>query len=205
MSPQPRDEERPPDREDPWERFARAFVHEARSPLNALGIYLELLAPREGGPPPSAAAQPARLVERAQDQVRRVGELLAFFSDLWSPKSDRPADLASLGRAAGRLATHEAVRHNLVWESRVPDGLVVPLLAKPSALAHGLLLLLDGALAAPEETELRLTIRREAPQLVLEFGTPALAPLLTPGIAALTALGATADLSAAALSVTFPA
>lgn len=199
-----RDDLTPTPRSDPWERFARAFVHEARSPLNALGIYLELLAPKEAGAQ-RPGAQPARLVERAQDQVRRVTDLLACFSDLWAPRAGREGvDLAALGRAAGRFAQHEAVRQNVGWTSSIADGLVVPVAAPPSALAHALLLLLDGALAVPAESTLELTIAAAAPQLRLAVSPPPDDSLTAAGLAAFVALGASVERSGAGLAVSFP-
>lgn len=150
-----------------WRRFARGFVHEVRSPLNALLIYLELLGREEGAArPPGSPA----LTARSRDQALRIEEYLKTFLVLWAAPSEGDADLAELLRAALVIASHECRRCGCTLESTLPERL--PVAVAPAGAADLLVRLLSAAIAPgravqvtleTDGVEARLTVR--APNL----------------------------------------
>jgi signal transduction histidine kinase len=86
--------------------LAKAFVHELRSPLNALGMYLDLLS--RSGNKPESGATPVQLTERSQQQIQRMDELLIACLSLTS--SDDRVDLSMFLKSLVRLAGHESMR-----------------------------------------------------------------------------------------------
>lgn len=135
---------------EPERVFARAVVHEIRSPLNALGLYLEVARSRlqRGTQDERMSAEAA--LQKAAHQIGRADEVLRSFLDLWAPDPSKPGDLATLARAAGRLASHVATRRRVALEVEVPDGAAV--VATPGrALADALLILLEEALVDASE------------------------------------------------------
>jgi signal transduction histidine kinase len=177
-----------------WSRFARAFVHETRSPLNALAIYLELVGTRQGNGQ-DGKGDPAlqRILTKAQDQVRRVDELLRIFSELWAPRGD-VTNLAAIVRAAARFSQHEAIRRGFVLKQEICERANI---AAPPLLTSGAIVALFGAvLQAPPESQLTVTLelRDAGESAVLTFSVqlpPAFeGDLLSRGAEALSVLGA---------------
>jgi hypothetical protein len=142
--------------------LARAFVHEVRSPLNALGIYVDLMGRMsehsDGGP------TPAQLVERAERQLRRVDELLEVLLAVWAPALE--VDLAALLTAAGRLAGHEAVRRGAALNV-VVDG-PAPINEPAGPVLDALFQLLDVIWSAPEPHSVTLRLKRTQGDYELE-------------------------------------
>jgi len=154
---------------EPRERLVRAFLHEARSPLNALAIYLDLLTTRVAGmpgPPGRPDAAPDRLVGRAQDQVRRLEELLSLFGDAAAPRREDGADLARTARAVGRFAAHEAVRLGCRLDVDAPGP--APVGVEPSRLSEALTELALRIVRAPEGTPIALRVQAIDGAAVLE-------------------------------------
>lgn len=176
--------------EQPWARFVRAFIHEARSPLNALAIYLEVMAGRAGGDA-EAGKTIASVLERAQSQIRRLDDLLRLFGGLAAPRPEDGTDLVPLVRAAGRFAAHEASRRGLRLDVVLPDGVTVPLAADAGAVADALVALLATALLVPEGSELRLELLVGEGEARLRLDSPGLdAARLKEAEAMLEAVGA---------------
>lgn len=186
--------------EEPWSRIVRAFLHEARSPLNALGIYLELLQAKLGG----TVAGGERAIQRAQEQVRRLEELLRVFGDLAAPTREDPVDLARVVGAVGRFAAHEATRRGLQLELRVSPSVWVR--ADAGALAESLVLLLGGALEASAGAELVFVLQAAGDVAELQLsGLPQdEETLLDAGAGALAGVGATLERTPGALLARFP-
>jgi len=158
----------PDGRDASWSNFARAFVHEARSPLNALVIYLELLGPRTAQAEGRASIAPEKVLAKAQEQVRRVEDLLRTFSELWAPRGEL-ADFAAITRSAARFSEHQAIRKSLRFTQQICES--APIAAAPVLVADALVALMSGALQArpesaidiklellPEDREARLTV-----------------------------------------------
>lgn len=177
-----------------WSRFSRAFIHEARSPLNALAIYLELLNARlvtgmtSPGKRPEAA--PDRILSKANDQVRRIEELLRAFGELWGARGES-SDFAEILRSACRFAHHEAMRHGVQLSHAICPMAVIA--CSPIQLADATVTLLGAALRAPAETTVDVTLVIEGREAVLSVrfagGPSEIQALLQPGADALRATG----------------
>jgi hypothetical protein len=189
--------------EGDWPRFARAYVHEARSPLNALGIYLELL----GTKPAPNAVRPGfsleKILTKAQEQVKRVDDLLRNFSSLWAPRGD-VADLASMARAAARFADHEANRVGLRFHKEIADNATVEL--PPLSVASAVITLLAGLLGAEAESDVTFQVQRTGDRVCVraEVQPSGQIAALSPGIQAFRELGADVTCTEGSLSASLP-
>jgi signal transduction histidine kinase len=106
-----------------WGRLAHALAHEVRGPLNALGLYVELLTmPRE----PTATES---LSAKAREQVQRVDQLLGDLLVLWAPGEEGPADLSAIVEVAVRLAGRDGRHRGDRLAAEVEPGLRVALTA----------------------------------------------------------------------------
>lgn len=188
-----------------WSRFARAFVHEARSPLNALAIYLELIGTRHGASH-DGKVDPGleRVLVKAQDQVRRVDELLRTFSDLWAPRGE-VTNLAAIVRAAARFSEHEAIRRGFQLKQQICER---ALISTPSLMAAAAVVsLLGGALQAPAESVVTLTLDLVNDGAAVRLNVSVQLPpgqekeLLHQGESAFRLLGATCTRDATSLTV----
>jgi hypothetical protein len=192
-----------------WSRFSRAFIHEARSPLNALTIYLELLNTRLVKGASTAVqrpeAAPDRVLSKANDQVRRIEELLRAFGELWGARGDN-SDFAEILRSACRFAEHEALRHSVQLTHAICPMAVVA--CSPMLLADATVTLLGAALLAPADTKLEVALTIEGREVLLSVhfaGTaPDLLELLRPGADALSATGGTVELHSHGLIARYP-
>ena len=191
-----------------WSRFSRAFIHEARSPLNALAIYLELLGTRMTGSLPHGRpeAAPDRILAKANDQIRRIEELLRAFGELWGARGET-TDLAEAARAACRFSEHEALRDGLQISHEICA--TAPVAVEPARFADALVLLLGGALRAPPDSVVRLKVAprdERQVELAVEFASTATRPplaLLEPGEAALKAIGGRVTMGQRGLTAAF--
>jgi signal transduction histidine kinase len=142
--------------------LARAFAHEVRSPLNALGVYVDML----GRPDERSDDGPkaADLAARAARQLGRVEELLQVFLELWAP--ERAPDLTTTLTAAVRLAAHEAMRrgHSLTFQAEGP----LPVRSSPAALLDALGHLFEAIWSQPERTTASLRLRGSDDEVLLE-------------------------------------
>lgn len=187
---------------EPARRFARAFVHEVRSPLNALAINLDLaltyaktaFEKKENGPKLEVA------LARAGKQIGRVDELLRLFLSLWAPATEvESCDLVEFAQAAFRLGTHVANRREADLEIAA-DG-PAQVLASGRALADTFFCLLDESLI--RGANVVLTITREPTVRMTVEVTKVSAPSWLITTRALTALGAQVTRDAQRLTVDF--
>jgi hypothetical protein len=164
-----------------WSSFARAFVHEARSPLNALVIYLELLSPRLPHAEGRSNVAPERVLAKAQEQVRRVEDLLRTFSELWAPRGN-VADLAAIVRAATRFSEHQAIRKSLRFSQQVCKTAFVPV--SPGVATDAVVALLSDALEARSESsmDVRLELVEGEPAVRFTVSLPVVAGEPAPGL-----------------------
>lgn len=179
----------PPGATEPARRLARAFVHEVRSPLNALAINLELaltyaksaFEKKENGPKLEVA------IGRAAKQVTRVEELLRVFLSLWAPATEvEECDLVEFAQAAYRLGTHLANRCEAELEI-VAEG-TAPVWVQGRALADALFCLLDESLV--KGSHVLLSIRHGPSVTLVVEVNGAEVPSWVITTRALTALGA---------------
>lgn len=151
---------------EPARVFARAMVHEIRSPLNALGLYLEVAKSRLHRDSKGERMSAEDALEKAALQIGRADEVLKSFLELWAPDPMKPGELTALTRAAGRLASHLATRRRAVLELELPSGPAV-VAAAGRALADALLTLFEEAIwdrsdAPGDEAPSRVLVTLEA-------------------------------------------
>jgi len=140
-------------------RLSAGLVHEARNPLNAMAIHLEVLADKlrdpETGEVPAALS---RNVEAARTQVRRLDELLRRYGEFAAGQGSGD-DLEACVRRAVALSEYHLRRAGLTASVAAQQGKP---LGQPDAVCHALLELLHLAIerAAPG-SELRITARAD--------------------------------------------
>lgn len=130
------------------ERLSGGFVHEARNPLNAVAIHLEVLADKLRDPETGEIpANFSRNVEAARNQVRRLDELLREYGE-FAGRQPPANDLASLLKRAASLCEYHVRRAGLSLAVEAQQGVA---LQEPDALCHAILELLHLAIcrAAP--------------------------------------------------------
>lgn len=137
-------------------RLAHAFVHAARSPLNAMALNLDIAQERLANLPPDVTEALARTLGRASKQVWRIDELLRVFLDLWAPPLDKPCDLVRLVSDVGLLASHMSSRRSASLQFEVPAQPVEVSVA-PRALVDALFCLVDESLGNESHVTLTLT------------------------------------------------
>lgn len=107
------------------ERLSAGLVHEARNPLNAMAIHLEVLADKlrddESGELPP---QYARNLDAARNQVRRLDDLLRRWGEFSCERTEAEELAVSAARAAS-LCEYHLRRAGLELAIDVPAGLVV--------------------------------------------------------------------------------
>jgi signal transduction histidine kinase len=192
---------------DAWPRYARAFIHEARSPLNALAIYLELLSSRLASaiPKDRPEASPDRILAKANDQIRRVEELLRSFGELWGARGEKTA-LSEMVSAASRFSEHEALRLGLTFSSTVVPGIVVG--CSPRPVADALVLLLGAVFRAPPESQVAVSLSPQGERAValsveVISAQPPAVDLLQAGAEALRLAGGRVEREGQRVSATF--
>jgi signal transduction histidine kinase len=160
--------------------LAKAFVHELRSPLNALGMYLELLS-RPGNNPESGPT-PVQLAERAQQQIQRMDELLIACLSLAS--NDDSVDLSKFLKSLVRLAGHESMRLGGSLRLSADEPLLVR--ANMCAVLDALCVLLEAIWSRPVQEEVTLRVAGVSGAVRLEVDGIRLdaAPLTAPFAAA---------------------
>ena len=176
--------------------FARALVHELRSPLNALGIYVDLLSrPADAGDGGPTAAQ---LAEKAQGQIRRLDELLQTFLSLASPTD---VDLTTIVTSFVRLAKHESMRRGGSLTLHADGSL--PVRAEAAPVVDAIIRLFDALWSLPVTHDVTLRLRRDADWVRLEVdgALPPAAPLRGP----FSRCGGTVTQEGGLLVVLFPA
>ncbi|MBI3183888.1 MAG: HAMP domain-containing histidine kinase [Myxococcales bacterium] len=157
-----------PDVHDALAVLVDGMQHDARNPLNAVAIHLEVLAERvrrESGAPLPPAME--KSVQAIRGQIQRVDAILRAFGDFIAPRAaGEEADLSAVAHKAVAVLGHEARRRRLVFRSSI-EGLVTVRAA--GAQVHELVLLaLLGALgSAPGGTEIRVAVRKEGAEGVL--------------------------------------
>lgn len=124
-----------------WERLARALAHEVRSPLNAMGIYLELLQTRHATVTSDGRTGLERFTGKVQEQAGRVEELVRQFLAVWAPGREGACDVATTVRGVLRFAHHEGVRRGVTVGSDVAPA-SFPVDAHAHRLVDALVLLL---------------------------------------------------------------
>ncbi len=145
-----------------------SLVHDARNPLNALSINLEVLAERLRRQAESVAPAFDKNLRVMREQILRVDAILRTFADFIAP---RPAalpdgDFSQVVLKALEVVGHECRRRRLTLRPMVEAGVKVGLDGVAGSF-FALQPLLRGLRRAPEGGEVTLTLKQEAGFAVL--------------------------------------
>lgn len=145
--------------------LAGGLVHEARNPLNAMAIHLEVLADKLRDPASGELpAHLARNLDAARNQVRRLDGLLRRFGDFASGRIEGD-DVGGCFARVVDLCEYYLRRAGVEVE---PTGTLQASVASPAPVCHVLLELLFHALAAaPRGSRIRLEAAVRGDRLAL--------------------------------------
>ncbi len=143
--------------QDAFSRLAEGLVHDARSPLNALALQLEVVSDRL-----RTANYVVDSLEKSlasmRTQIGRIDALLKRFLQFASP-SPEPAKMVDLADALSRaveVCTHDARRHGVKIETQLER---VAISAQASSLAPALLrLVMEGIDSSRSGGALRIAV-----------------------------------------------
>ena len=146
-----------------------SMLHDARNPLNALSINLEVMAERmrreTGGLPPAYEKN----IRVMREQITRVDGILRQYSDFIAPRDGVPqeADLSELTTRALSVLGHEGRKRRVALRPMIEAGVRVKAI---DGSAVGFLVIqpiLRGVMRAAQGTELVITVSRDRSNAIL--------------------------------------
>jgi signal transduction histidine kinase len=143
---------------DAFARLAEGMVHDARSPLNAMALQLEVVSDRLRTADRGLADSLEKSLDSMRAQIGRVDALLKRFLQFASPRPEPPklVDLADALNRAVEACAHDARRHGVRIETRLER---VAISAEASSLAPALLrLVMEGIDASRSGGALRIAV-----------------------------------------------
>jgi signal transduction histidine kinase len=152
-----------------------SLLHDARNPLNALSINLEVLAERlrreSGG---TLAPQHDKNIKTIREQILRVDGVMKQFADFIAPRASgaEQAELSSLIQRAVEVVGHEARRRRVALRPIIEANVKIRSegLADAQALHFVLMAALSRAIArSPSPGEVTVTLRREEASALLRI------------------------------------
>ncbi len=171
-------------------RLVDSLLHDARNPLNALAINLEVLVEKlkdEDGKVPESQEKNIRAM---REQVYRIDGILRQFADFIAPRlgASGEVNLAEVVQRALDVAGHEARKRRVKLE-RALDA-TPPLTVRDPGAVHLLVaqLLLGAVGRAEGGTEVRVQLVRAQARISLEVSAPSGAAWDEATLAALRAL-----------------
>jgi signal transduction histidine kinase len=142
-------------------RLVDSMMHEARNPLNAIAIHLEIVSEklRKSG----AAVNVDSNLQAMRSELARVDELLKKFGSFMLPKKqgDGAFPLSSAVELALELLDYERRRKNVEVAARIEAGLAVQTAERSAASSLVLALLLNSLDRAPSGSRVELTVAAE--------------------------------------------
>lgn len=146
---------------DATNRLVDSLLHDARNPLNALSINLEVLTEKLKDETGEVPPKQLKNLKAMREQVNRVDQILREYAEFFAPRSTAgPEDLSALLSRAVQLLGHEGrVKRARLTAEIDPDIRVA--LADPTELR---LLCMQPILRAlervPEEGEVAISLKR---------------------------------------------
>jgi signal transduction histidine kinase len=142
-------------------RLVDSMMHEARNPLNAIAIHLEIVSEklRKSG----ASVNVDSNLQAMRSQLARVDELLKKFSSFMLPnkRGDGAFPLSSAVELAIELLDYERRRKNVEVAARIEAGLAVQTAERSAASSLILALLLNSLDRAPSGSRVEVTVAAE--------------------------------------------
>jgi signal transduction histidine kinase len=142
-------------------RLLDSMMHEARNPLNAIAIHLEIIGEklRKSGTSVNVDSN----LQALRSQLARVDELLKKFASFMLPKKrgDGAFPLSSTIELAVELLDYERRRKNVELAARIEAGLDVQTAERSAASALVLALLLSSLDRAPSGSRVDVSVAAE--------------------------------------------
>jgi signal transduction histidine kinase len=142
-------------------RLVDSMMHEARNPLNAIAIHLEIVSEklRKAG----ASVNVDSNLQAIRSQLARVDELLRKFGSFMLPKKrgDGAFPLSSTVELAIELLDYERRRKNVEIDARIEAGLTVQTAERSVAPSLVLVLLLSSLDRAPSGSRVGVSVAAE--------------------------------------------
>jgi signal transduction histidine kinase len=148
-------------------RITGGVAHEIKNPLNAIGLHLDLLRERLGGPEEELHAE----IDVLSKEVHRLDRVVKTFLDFSRPVDVRleEVDLAALVREVADLMTPQARLAHITVQCDAPDGQGTEMRGDPDMLKQAILNLVTNALDAMKDGgNLRLEVKRAEDTVELE-------------------------------------
>lgn len=157
------EEDRDTDAEVLTSQLVDSLLHDARNPLNAISIHLEVLVGKlrdEDGEVPPTVQKNLRAI---REQVTRLDGMLRQFGAFLAPRREpaSPVELGAMVQGACEVLGHVARTRRLTL-AMTPESSVLLSAREPSALRRLLLVTLAGAIrATPEGQALSVRVVRD--------------------------------------------
>lgn len=145
------------------------LLHEARNPLNALSINLEILAERLRRDRGLSPAQ-EKSIRTMREQIGRVDATMRRFADFLSPRpgSTEPVDVSAMVENALDVLGHEARRRRIQVKAAIGPGLRSPGEDSPALHALVMLSIARGLARSPGGGALEVTLTAEGREAALK-------------------------------------
>lgn len=144
-------------------RLMDSLVHDARNPLNALSINLEVLTEKLKDEDGQVPAKVQKNLKAMRDQIGRVDGILREYAEFMAPRGAANAseDLSALVTRVVGILGHEGRVKRVQARLEIEPGVQVRL--EEPALARFLLVqaVFRAMVRAPEGTEVLVTLRRD--------------------------------------------
>jgi signal transduction histidine kinase len=136
------------------------LVHDARNPLNALAINLEVLTDKISET--SASAPTEKNVRAMREQIARIDEILRRFADFLAPKPGGPAQarLSEIVQSAVEVTAHQARKKRIRVSAQVQPGVTAPVEQAWSAHFLTLQAILRAIAGAEPGSEIEVALSR---------------------------------------------
>lgn len=151
-------------------RLMDSLVHDARNPLNALSINLEVLTEKLKDENGELPLKVQKNLKSMRDQIGRVDGILREYSEFIAPRESHGAQAEDLSQLLARVMSvlgHEARLKRVQTSATIEPQLQ---LRHADAGALRVLLvqvLLRAVIRAPEESTLQVSLSREGPSALL--------------------------------------
>jgi signal transduction histidine kinase len=147
-----------------------SLLHDVRNPLNAMSIHLEVLAEKLKAETGSVPPSQEKNLRAMREQIQRVDGILRRFNDFIVARSGAPGevDLSDVATRAVDVLGHESRKRRLKVATQLEPGVKVRI-ADTGELGFLVVQALMRAFGRAETgTEVKVTVRAEGPQAVLE-------------------------------------
>lgn len=151
-------------------RLCDGMVHDARNPLNAIVLNVEVLSERLRVAAPEVRPGVEKYLKAIRDQVGRTDAIIRHFVAFARPERELQAtgriDLAQLVGQAVEVCRHDARKRNVRIDTRLD---AVPIAAGTPELAHAILQLVMRGIDGSHGGTLQIALERQGADAVLQL------------------------------------